>query len=318
VALFKSRGKVAPSDRFSDCAVAVALPMAHAEFEQDVDGSAVDYDFVREFLRGFSQDYPGQSTQFAWNAGYSQHVQALSHALAFAKGLGVGVVVGATLADFRRLLTTHQTITLFGHFRGWDVRPEEITDTSALVDAFRTAPDSAWRRLRAEMEKLTPSAMGGLGAGDPSLMAATLSEVMESQPLFDEAPACAERMRYPTAYWPWKNRQALAAVLPSLAKPRVYEFRNGLVRLDEIIDAIPDSFAGTIDFIVCNSIFIAEAAQQRPRCRIIASYGVQNLGRRALIYEAILKTMQQQDLKYLDAAEQLHAAWIEHERGDHV
>jgi hypothetical protein len=158
VPLFKSRGKAAPSGSFSDCAVAVALPMTYAEFEQDIDGVADDHDFVREFLKGFLQDYPGQSSQFAWHAGYSQHVQALSHALAFAKGLGVGVVVGATIADFRRLLTTHQTITLFGHFRGWNVRPEELADTSAFVDAFRTAPDSAWRRLRAAMEKFMPAA----------------------------------------------------------------------------------------------------------------------------------------------------------------
>lgn len=312
--LFKQRRKAAPSGRFSDCAVAVALPMTHGEFEQDIDGSAADHDFVREFLKGFLQDYPGQSSHFAWHTGYSRHVQALSNALAFAKGLGVGIVVGATVADFRRLLATHQTITLFGHFCGWDVRPEELADTSVLVDALQTAPDAAWRRLRAAMEKFTPAVAASLRAGDPSLVAAALSEVMKSQPLFDDAPACTERVRYPAAYWPWKNRQALAAVLPSLANPRVYEFRDGLMRIDEIIDAIPEKFAGTIDFVVCNSIFLAEAAQQRPRCRIIASYEVQNLGRRALIYEAILKTMQQQDLNYLDAVEQLHAAWIEHER----
>ena len=268
---------------------------------------------------GFLQDYPGRSSYSAWSLGYAHHVGSLLKVLDYAKGLGVKVVLGATLADFRYLLEAHHTVTLFGHFRGWEIRPDELTDGLALVDAFRSTPDAAWRRLRAAMERFQPAAAGRLVAGEPgSTAAGALSEVMKSQPLFDDAPARPHQAPCPTSYWPWKNRQALSAVLPCLANPKVYEFRDGMKRLDEVVVTIPEAFSGTVDFIICNSIFLAEAAQQRPHCRIIASCESQNLGRRALIYEAILRTMQKRGLNYLDAVTQLHAAWIEHERQVYV
>lgn len=316
--VFKSRGKAASSGRLSDCAVAVALPMKQEEFEQDITETSGKHDFAREFLDGFQRDYPGRSSYSAWSLGYVHHVQVLSRVLDYAKELGVEVVLGAALGDFRRLLSAHRTVTLFGHFRGWEVRSDELVDEPALVDAFRSAPDPAWRRLRAAMERLDPTAAARLAAGEPSSAAGALSEVLKSQRLFDEVPASVERAPYPARYWPWRNRQALSVSLPCFANPRVYEFRDGLKRLNEVVAAIPETFAGTIDFIVCNSIFLAEAAQQRPSCRIIASHDSQNLGRRALVYEAVLKTMQVRKLDYLDAVTELHAAWIEHERQAYV
>jgi hypothetical protein len=303
---------------FSGCAVAIALPMTQEEFEQDIVETSDEHDFTREFLQGFLKEHPGRSSYSAWNLGYAHHVKALLKVLDFAREVGVEVVLGATLADFRHSLVTHHTVTLFGHFRGWEIRSNELAGGSALVDAFRSTPDPAWRRLRAAMERFEPAAAARLAAGEADSTASALSEVIRSQPLFDDVRASVQRAPYPAPYWPWKNRQALSAAFPGLANPRVYEFRDGLKRLDEVVDAIPDSFAGTIDFIVCNSIFLAEAAQQRPNCRIIASYESQNLGRRALVYEAILKTMQTRNLNYLDAVTQLHAAWIEHQRQAYV
>jgi hypothetical protein len=315
---WKLRRKVASPARFSGCAVAVALPMTQKEFEQDIAETNAEHDFAREFLQGFLQDYSGRSSHSAWSLGYAHHVQALSKVLDFAKELGVEVVLGATLADFRHLLAAHHTVTLFGHFRGWEVRPDELADESALANALRSTSDPAWRHLRAAMESLEPAAR--FTAGAPGSTASALSTVMNAQLLFDDVPARqgAQRAPYPARYWPWKNRQALSVALPCLANPRVYEFRDGLKRLDEVAAGIPEAFAGTIDFIVCNSIFLAEVAQQRPDCRIIASYETQNLGRRALVYEAILKIMQKGNLSYLDAVTQLHAAWIERERQAYV
>jgi hypothetical protein len=313
VYLWKSRRRAVSPGRLSGCTVAIALPVTQEEFERDTAGTSDEHDFAREFLQGFLQDYPGCSSYSAWSVGYSHHVKALLKVLDFAREIGVKVVLGATLADFRHLLLAHHTVTLFGHFRGWEIRSDEA-DGATIVEAFRSTPDPAWRRLRAAMERLDPTAAARLAAGQPGLTASGLLEVMKSQQLFDDIPASAQRAPHPAPYWPWKNRQALSAALPCLANPRVYEFRDGLKRLDEVVAAIPEAFTGTIDFIVCNSIFLAEAAQQRPNCRIIASYEAQNLGRRALIYEAILKTMQMRNLKYLDAVTQLHAAWIEHER----
>jgi hypothetical protein len=296
----------------------VALPMTYEEFQNDIDAAAASHDFARVFLEGFLKRYPDKSIQFAWHAGYKPSVLALSDALASATRLGIGVVAGATLTDFRRLLASYRTVTLFGHFCGWDIRPEELHDTSAFVEALRTAPDPAWCRLRSAVENSMPPLASDLSAGDPILAAAALTDLLRAQPLLNDATACGKQPDTPDAYWPWKNRQALATRLPWLADPRVYEFRDGLSRLSEVIDAIPKDFAGTIDFVVCNAIFLAEAAQRRPRCRIIASNNARHLGRQALIYDAILKTMQQHDLSYLDAVEQLHAAWIEHERQLHV
>jgi hypothetical protein len=289
------------------------LPVTQEEFEQDTAGTSDAHNFAREFFRSFLQDYPGRSSYSTWGLGYAHHVKVLLKVLDFAKEIGVAVVFGATLADFRHLLMAHHTVTLFGHFCGWEITSDEAHGR-AFVDAFRSTPDPAWRRLRAAMERIKPAAAASLTAGEPGSTVSALAEVMKSQQLFEDVPASAQRAPYPAPYWPWKNRQALSATLPCLANPRVYEFRDGLKRRDEVIAAIPKAFTGTIDFIVCNSVFLAEAAQQRPNCRIIASFEAQTLGRRALIYEAILKTMHTRNLTYLDAVTQLHAAWIEYER----
>jgi hypothetical protein len=312
----RSRGADRP-DHFAACAVAVALPLDEAEFAEDVADAGRRRDFVHCLL----QQHAALEPHAVWLA-YEHHVRALRQVLDFAASLGVTVVRAATLASLGRLLAGHRTITMFGHFRGWDLQAVEMMGEPSFAALFRKPPDDAWARLRVAVRGRDPTLVDRLDADLPLSPAdlRSLCETLADTQLFEICTPLpgVQVAPYPKPYWPWRNRLALGRGLPRLASPAVFEFRDRMEPLESVVDAIPRAFRGAIDFIVCNSVFIAEAARRRPECRVIANHETQMLGRRAHIYMAVLIAMRDLGCDYLDAATLVHAHWIQREQERHA
>jgi hypothetical protein len=91
-----------------------------------------------------------------------------------------------------------------------------------------------------------------------------------------------------------------------------FEFRDGLARLERLIDRLPLDYAGVLDLTVCYSAeAIAPFKRARPGCTVLANKKPANLAVRLAMYRQIVKILSVERTTYVEAAMRVHLAALE-------
>jgi hypothetical protein len=269
--------------RPSDCALVVAVPLQRSEFMADY---AAGTDLVEQFVK----PQRSRDTDVLW-AMYEASATTAVAALERARRRGVTVVKRAVLADFARCLERFEVVTLVAHWRNALFRAYEILDPAA-VRRFLVA--DGWDRERDPLSPETVAAAlnrrlhAGFAPGEPFGIDNSRDAAVETR----------------QQYAMWQARRTLEPILGPAVRsggPAV-EFADGLVSVERVVSAVPETFAGVLDLTVCNSTLLAE--EVRRRCRrglIIANAFPATLDIRMEFYNAAMDLVQRRQMSYQDA-----------------
>jgi hypothetical protein len=132
-----------------------------------------------------------------------------------------------------------------------------------------------------------------------------------------EAEAAGVRVMTDAALSAWRTLAQTCHVLTLFAHwasgdtPSI-EYADGIVPLQEAVDALPRRFDGVVDLTVCHSTqALAMLKRARPRCTVLANRDPAWLDVRLAIYRQIIRLLQRERLSYVDAAQRVHLAALE-------
>jgi hypothetical protein len=295
--------KVSPSN----CALAIALPLTKEEFLADLRPEASkDYASYYCSLMGVKRGH-----EALWTV-YRDNISTLIEGVAAeVESLGVKVVRQVKLADMPSLLSDRDVVSLVSHWRGADVEAQDFVDFPCFVNKLSTSCDDVIVYVR---QKLSSSVMARARqfkatSGNDFLafrneLIDELNGLLESEnlgrrPGFDisetEQRLHVEQRKY-------LNRMTLdAAFAGDLNKGNRMEFFDGLQPAEAIRERIPDSFAGLLDLIVCNSVLPAEVIKLMKRNGlIIANQFPAKPSFRLLLYKTIIRSLHYQPDTFVD------------------
>lgn len=112
------------------CALALALPITHADFMADL-GAGPTMDYASGMARG-------RVASVAWEQDGKPLAQVCRELLDTASEYGVSVNPAAKLGDLPELFETNQVLTLFAHWRGAEyTRSDLLSEPELIVSDIR-------------------------------------------------------------------------------------------------------------------------------------------------------------------------------------
>jgi hypothetical protein len=90
------------------------------------------------------------------------------------------------------------------------------------------------------------------------------------------------------------------------------EFGDGNYKIVDLIDAIPESYNGVVDFTVCRSLaFLPVIKTARPQCTVVAVKDPARVDYRFAIYRQVIRLLSAGTFTYPEAVTALHRAVLE-------
>jgi hypothetical protein len=301
----------------SECALAFALPRTREQFIEDLRAGP-----AKDFASHLTERDPERvrkaevyaSSWYDSRNGVFGLTDVIADVLGDARANGVTVVEDAALAGFAGLFDLHAVVTLVSHWKPHNVLPDDVIDWPGL--ARRLTP-SGGGILGWVAERLSPEVGAILAEHAPTpprsrqeLFLDELTKVLESErysaPLQGDGRLPAERLLNG-----FHNRNALDAALTAELRPgNRAEFRDGLYPAGAVAARVPDSFTGTLDLTVCNSVFLAEAIKGSPAKRgslILANRDPTPVKLRLLLYKYVIREVARTNSDYRDTVRHLRS-----------
>ena len=263
-----------------DCVLAIGLSRTAAGLEADIADPRKEY---ARLAGGIPRGNPPTAAQLAEARTRFAKIEALfdeviaSVTAAEPDGTsGVTVVDGVTLHELGRLLAASpsgRVIALVAHWDEPEITESEVLDVSAVLAAVRERQSARFDLLRADLCDLGGAASWFEPAAadrdpDPAAVARALNAVLLPARLFQrdarEAPRCltADGIAPPR---PKFTRVMLERMLgpDAIAPCAPMELADGLHRVDDFLEALPEEFAGTLHLLACSSEYLGELARDR-------------------------------------------------------
>ena len=130
----------------------------------------------------------------------------------------------------------------------------------------------------------------------------------------DEARAGGVHVVTDASFESWaalaRTRSVITLVAHWVAgSPPLIEYADGPHPLDEVVEALPAGFDGVLDLTVCHSTrAIAAIKTARPRCSVLTNREPARLDLRLAMYRQVLRLVQRERTRYVQAAQQVHLA----------
>jgi hypothetical protein len=284
-----------------DCVLAVALPLTEERFLSDA--TAPNRDFARSVIAK-----SGRSPPEAWSKLYAPKVVALCKRIAaHADSLGATVATDVTAELLCALLEEYPLVSLLAHSKSSPIQSDDVVQPRVILDVIRGGGTIVARQLR---DALADRRWSDDNVALRRQVAAALDEALEPTRAWTETTVRTERAGRPPRYL---SRATLEDCLgEALRRAPMVELHDGLKTLDELIAAIPRSFAGVLDLSVCNSFAFAESIKRRrPHCLIIENVFLARVEVRLLRYALVLDRLAQSPARYSDALSDVNEALID-------
>ncbi len=281
----------------ADCAMAVALPLTLEEFIHDA--ASPDKDFARSVVDG-----SGRTAQDAWREVYLPKIVALyTRVEQRARALRATVVPRVTATALSELLARFPLVSLFAHSVSAPVRPADVVQPRAIVDAVERGETVVARRLRDALGANRRWASEGPVLRDQ--VAAALDEVLAATRAWSESTVRVDRDGRPDRY---VNRVMLEDCFgAALRRAPLIELHDGIKTMSELLLAVPPEFAGVLDLSVCNSVALGESIKrQRPRCLVVENVFLARIDLRLARYALVLNRLALGPARYTDALTEIN------------
>lgn len=290
----------------SDCTLAIALPLTRDEFIADLRPEA-----PKDYAKFYRSYIGGRLSQEELWVKYRDSVSYLIEGVATeVERLGVKVVRGVRLMDMPSLLSDREVLTLVSHWRPAEVEPHDFLNFPRFLEKLMNSPDEVIGNIRSRLSSEVASCLQRRELSDEvytslqQSLVVQLNSLLESENLggrkgFDSSEG--EELLH-VEQRTYLNRVTLDAVFEGdLKKGNTMEFFDGLQPAEAIREQIPDSFAGLLDLIVCNSVLPAEVIKSRKHnCLIISNQFPARPDLRLLLYKATIRALHHEPASFVD------------------
>jgi hypothetical protein len=267
----------------SDCALLVSVPLKRSEFMADLAAGT-------DFLALFVASQRSRDLDVLW-ATYEASAATTAASTERARRRGVTVITRGVLADFERCLGQFQVITLVAHWRSALFRASEVRDVRAVIALVAGGP---------EQPECPPA---DATAAAVALNRRLYADAASTKPAgFEDGDDAAVEIAHQYAIWHARRKlQTRLGQAVRCGGPAV-EFADGLLPLEQVVAAVPETFDGVLDLTVCNSTLLAEEIRRRcKRGLIIANAFPATLDMRMEFYNAAIDLVQRRHVSYQDA-----------------
>ena len=205
-----------------------------------------------------------------------------------AASIGAEIKPRATLSDLCEYSRTHDVVIIFAHWKGAEVEAEDVlqrTEISQFVDRLAHERPEIARWLLPRFDVLAKRSRGDLRVGflkrllDTSKASKQFASVQELLSAAVSLPRLPDETDSDTTFIletevtrQAHRRETLDKLLQGLLRPgNRLELYDGLHSKEAVQEAIPSSFAGTLDLTTCTSTFLGDylGAMANHRVRVI-------------------------------------------------
>jgi hypothetical protein len=161
----------------------------------------------------------------------------------------VRVVERATLTDVGQLLQTHSVVSLLAHGPYHMLRKEDVRNFDGFQSILREARENRLLDLHPVVSRLV-SLPEVRNARNPEMLLRALNPLLEKARQFFHAQHTSDEI----------TRAHLWDAFPdAFAPPTIVELSDGFHALDEVVNAIPTQFQGTMHFLTCSALWFSES-----------------------------------------------------------
>lgn len=276
----------------SNCGLAIAIPLEREAFVQRLERTDEG-----NFVQTFCAQRRNLSVSGLWNL-YEPYARFTRDVAARMRGLGVSVVVDASLDQFASLLSDCDVVALVAQWRSALFRPADIPDPAGVFSQLSEPTSPLGRAVRRFATYPTPADPIGAESIAVVLNQALLSGVQIPDVQNGRSPKLGAITRY--QYELYQRRDLLAATAAFKGGAGV-EFMEGFRRIDEIVVRFPLQFSGLVDLTVCNSVLLAENIRRaRPYCLVLANEDLAYLDFRLATFEQVIRILSEKPEPYED------------------
>jgi hypothetical protein len=242
----------------NQCALLYGAPGSFEEFSEDLDlGSLRDYARAAVGIRKPLEYWSEYGVPLA---------RAANDLFQEAEQLGVKVVRRATLPDLQALFERYSTITVFAHWRGYDLLGRDILiEPLEIVKIVRTGSGDLDRAIAARLPRKLEQDLSEIASSErrSARLASILNRHVVSAP--NPLPGAVTHVRGMIAAVDQpslasKHRELLDDRFPNCLQPgNRLELRDGLHSRDTVRSCIPQQWEGVADLATCRSYYLAHA-----------------------------------------------------------
>jgi hypothetical protein len=231
--------------------------------------------------------------------------------------LGVTVLRGVRLSDLTELLAKFKVVTLVTHWRFTRLIPEDILDAYGLC-----------RLLILSESRMHAAVARAVSDHDPTLLEKASAPSVQLQELRERLAAALNHVTA-TSHALYKasdgtmpplgavasngmlerlTRVEIEQSFPGLiAFGRSVEMSDGMRSVQEVVQAVPEGFAGLLDLTTCNSVILGKAIKaHHPECIVAMNRYAIPLHVRMPLYKLVIQDLAACPSPYADALSRFH------------
>jgi hypothetical protein len=296
------------------CALALALPLTREQFLADL--SRPDQkDFVHHFRaeKGLQKADP----EFCWEV-YQAEEASFAEAVCYqAERLGVTVRYEARLSDLTDLLGRFSVVSLVSHWRFVPVEPEDILEAPKMLELLKRPENQPQESIKQACETLDAALFQSETNARWSReelqrrLAGVISTIAnEAERLYwdDRASRSFKPELTLDGLGSRLTRLEFERAFPGIIAPaRMIEFHDGMHTVAELVESVPNDFAGLLDLTVCNSVIPAAwIRHSRPSCLVAANRRPAELRSRMYLYGLQISLLAKRPMPFVDVIKQVH------------
>ncbi len=299
----------------NECALAVAIPLTREQFLADLSQLSGEKDFVHHFRT--EKGLQKANAEFCWEV-YEDDEAIFAKAVCDkVERLAVTVCYDARLDNLTDLLNRFRVVTLVTHGLFVPIEGEAILDAPKLLELLQSPQSQVQQSIRNALEILDSPLLRReifaplSGAELRNRIAEEISTICnEAERLYwdDAASQCFKLEQMLDGLSIRLTRVEFERSFPGCIAPaRVVEFCDGLHTVPELIESVPEDFAGLLDLTVCNSVIPAGPIRlSRPNCLVAGKRGRAELRSGMYLYGLEISLLAKQPMPFVEVIKQAH------------
>jgi hypothetical protein len=231
--------------------------------------------------------------------------------------MGVTVKRAAQPHELTAILRKFKAVTLVTHWRFTRLLPEDIVDDSVLLRALISPKGRVQQAISRTVSECDPGLLEDEAASNvhDHPLRERLATVLNSI-----AAASHALYKEPSDTLPSDGNGASARLIERLTRTeleqafpgliafgRSVEFSDGMRSVQEVVNAIPEDFNGTLDLTTCNSVILGKAIKaSHPNCLVAMNRYPTALHVRLPLYKLVIEDLARHPVSFADALMRFH------------
>lgn len=286
--------------------MAIAIPLTQEGFYSNL----ADY-AKKDFAKSIFPNPSLVRQEALWEMKYLPEVVKVVDKIAtYVESCGVEVFTDVDLNSFENIFRNFKVVTLVAHWRSSNFRENDFVDSSALFNLIMNSKHDQIQFIQNDLKRFCKK--NGI---EPEYLCSSQSENGINKFSIDFFNSLLENSEFheiiqqqeilsDKLYARYKARSALDFLFDGFIFPgNRIELFDGLLSVENFIEAIPHDYDGVLDFVVCNSVLIGNLIKRRRKCIVLVNEKPAILEYRlAVFYRTVISLLKEAEIHYVDAA----------------